>query len=96
MVDKIDVTSETFKNPFREHIKNTRSRKDFTPPEEVYFGFKPVKDTSDLLPVEPELNGDDLDILPGPPYFIKDQENEFKDLVKMFPIRSFQEVSIDS
>ena len=64
----------------------TISRRDFTPPKQVYFGFKPVKAVSDLLSEEPEVEIDHLDILPGPPYFEEDLENELKHYVKeMFP-----------
>ena len=83
MLDKIDIvtstsTTEEFKNPFRDHIAKTISRRDFTPPKQVYFGFKPVKAVSEMLSEEPEVDIDDLDILPGPPYFEEDLENELK------------------
>ena len=84
MLDKIDLaTTEEFKNPFREHIAKTISRRDFTPPKQVYFGFKPVKAISEMLSEEI----DDLDILPGPPYFEEDLENELKHFAakKIFP-----------
>ena len=67
----------------------TISRRDFTPPKQVYFGFKPVKAVSDLLSEEPEVDIeviDDLDILPGPPYFEEDLENDLKHYAKqVFP-----------
>ena len=66
----------------------TISRRDFTPPKQVYFGFKPVKAVSDLLSEEPEVEIDHLDILPGPPYFEEDLENELKhyaSIKKIFP-----------
>ena len=89
IIDKIDLTTnEEFKNPFREHIAKTISRRDFTPPKQVYFGFKPVKAVSDLLSEEPEVDIDGLDILPGPPYFEEDLENEIKhyaSIKKIFP-----------
>ena len=67
----------------------TISRRDFTPPKQVFFGFKPVKAVSDLLSEEPEVDIeviDDLDILPGPPYFEEDLENDLKHYAKqVFP-----------
>ena len=86
-MDKIDISTDDFKNPFREHIVKTISRRDFTPPKQVYFGFKPVKAVSNLLSEEPEVDInidviDDLDILPGPPYFEEDLENDLKHFAK--------------
>ena len=78
ILDKIDVGNEELKNPFREHMVKTIARRDFTPPKQVYFGFKPVKALSNLLSEEPEVDIDDLDILPGPPYFEEDLENDLQ------------------
>ena len=91
ILDKIDVGNEELKNPFREHMVKTIARRDFTPPKQVYFGFKPVKAVSNLLSEEPEVDInieviDDLDILPGPPYFEEDLENDLKHFAKqVFP-----------
>ena len=62
-------------------------RRDFTPPKQVYFGFKPVKAVSEMLSADPEVDIDDLDILPGPPYFEEDLANELKHFAakKIFP-----------
>ena len=89
-MEKIDLaTTEEFTNPFRDHIAKTISRRDFTPPKQVYFGFKPVKAVSEMLSEDPEVDIDDLDILPGPPYFEEDLENELKHYAakKIFPSR---------
>ena len=96
IMDKIDISTEDFKNPFREHIVKTISRRDFTPPKQVYFGFKPVKAVSTLLSEEPEVNIDDLDILPGPPYFKEDLEKNLKHqhhATQIFPSDETREVS---
>ena len=79
-MDKIDED-----NPFRQHIKTTISRKDFSPPKQVHFGFKPVKIPSDAFPIEPLLDIEDLDVLPGPPYVLDDKTIDFEDFAQIFP-----------
>ena len=45
-----------------------------------------MKAVSDLLSEEPDVEIDHLDILPGPPYFEEDLENEIKHYAKnIFP-----------
>ena len=93
ILDKIDVGNEELKNPFREHMVKTIARRDFTPPKQVYFGFKPVKALNNLLSEEPEVDIDDLDILPGPPYFEEDLENDLQHYAEqIFPDLETEEV----
>ena len=93
ILDKIDVGNEELKNPFREHMVKTIARRDFTPPKQVYFGFKPVKALNNLLSEEPEVDIDDLDILPGPPYFEEDLENDLQHHAEqIFPDLETEEV----
>ena len=79
VMDKIDGDNQQSSNPFRDHLEKTISRKDFTPPKQVHFGFKPVKTASDAFPI---LDIEDLDDLPGPPY---DATNDLEDFADIFP-----------